>query len=480
MTAVIPPASTPSAASLPAASPRVWPAAVTDADRLVGPPSPVSTVRGAPVGLQTLAPRWAEHEELVPPFAGRSRRVRLLDRPWVGFRGVALVTPLDLPSVEDARALLAAHLRAHPGSVLARRIDVRRGRWVPVPAAEIEAHVRRLVRPAPAVTPERLAELGVHDAGAVMIDDHLARDAHDLPIAFGFGPDHLTVSTSHVMGDMATCTKLMQAVTTLDAGLLAALTPETRLGVHVGAVLRGLRTHGRGWLAHLRGGAGGPATVAADVDAAVVPAERPGFEELVLPQDRIRAITKWRNTNAKGASITAALTTLVHRALVAEGLPVEGSGFFTLFDTRGMLPPTEVLRPGNLAKALWIAADVDDPHAVGAALDAAIKTRRALPAVVAGTLGTLRGCPPGVRPARAGTPLVLTMNSAPSMPGVADLPWREDGVRRFLPMGHSAGPGGITVFAIRQRESMQLVATFDEATACRDAVRRALESLTTL
>jgi hypothetical protein len=445
-----------------------------------GPANPqVTSLPGTPAGLQTLAPRWSAPPPEVPALTGRSRRLRPLDRPWAGFRGVALVAPLRLPPVEEARAFLAAHLRAHPDSVLGRRIDVRRGRWVRVPAAELDAHVARLVRPAEPASPERVAAVGAPDATALLLDDHLARDAHDLPIAFGFGPDHLAVSTAHVVGDMATCTTIMQAVTTLDADLLAALTPETRARVHLGAVLRGLRSYGRGWLAHLRGGAGGPAAVPTEPGAELVPADRPGYEELVLPHDRIRAITKWRNANAKGASVTAALTTLVYRALTAEGLPIDGTGFSTLFDTRGMLPATAVPRPGNLAKALWLAADLDDPHAVGAALDAAIRTRRALPALVAGLLGSVRACPPGTAPARAGAPLVLTVNSAPSLPGVAELPWGE-GPRRFLPMGHSAGPGGITVFAIRQRESMQLVATFDEATACREAVRRALESLTTL
>jgi hypothetical protein len=72
---------------------------------------------------------------------------------------------------------------------------------------------------------------------------------------------------------------------------------------------------------------------------------------------------------------------------------------------------------------------------------------------------------------------MLTFNSLPTLPGVADLPWSTTAGRRFFGFGESVGPGSVTIFALRMRDHMEITASFDEGSASPDAVRAALDAI---
>jgi hypothetical protein len=108
---------------------------------------------------------------------------------------------------------------------------------------------------------------------------------------------------------------------------------------------------------------------------------------------------------------------------------------------------------------------------VSAALTAATSSRRAVPATVAGLRAP---APPSDGVA---TPLTLTFNSLPTLPGVADLPWTAERGRRFYGFGESRDGAGVTIFALRMRDHMQLTASFDARSAEPAAVRAALADL---
>jgi hypothetical protein len=147
-----------------------------------------------------------------------------------------------------------------------------------------------------------------------------------------------------------------------------------------------------------------------------------------------------------------------------------------LVDFRALLPARSAQRWGNLSKSLYLEADLADPASIESALRDARNTNRVLPATIGGVATTvLSRARPEAQP--AGTPATLTFNSIPTLPGLSELPWRDPTDRRFYGFGLSPGPGSITVTAIRLRDHMELVASFDEATAPTATVHSALGAL---
>ncbi len=416
-------------------------------------------------------------------------RIALIDRPWLGYRSVMLATPLDAPPIERIRAVLAEFLDRHPTAPLACRIDANSARWVPVPSAERGAHLDRILRGAPDPASD---DLDGH------VRAHRGVGIEDLPFVVTVSPGSMMLNGAHVLGDAATLSRLLQALAGADADGLAAISDRARTVEPVRAFAKGLRAHGREWLEHMRTPAGprpcaetvAPATVSAH-DAASSPGPgglsqpsaglaRPTFVGTVLDQAALRDVTKWRNANARGVPLTCVLTSAAHRALAANGVAVRGDGFYALIDVRSQLPHGDGMRYGNLAKSLYLAADVRDPASVAAALTEATQTQRALPAIVMASATSLLARP-GSAPAPVG-PLMLTFNSLPTLPGVADLPWSttvgsREGGRRFYGFGESVGPGSVTIFALRMRDHMEITASFDEGSASPDAVRAALDAI---
>jgi hypothetical protein len=111
-----------------------------------------------------------------------------------------------------------------------------------------------------------------------------------------------------------------------------------------------------------------------------------------------------------------------------------------------------------------------EPSAVARALASATESQRALPAIVAASATSLR---PRPLSDAAITPLMLTFNSLPTLPGVADLPWIDTTARRFYGFGESSG-ASVTIFALRMRDHMQLTASFDERSADPATIRAGL------
>ncbi|MDT7576825.1 MAG: hypothetical protein QOH17_3158 [Pseudonocardiales bacterium] len=392
-------------------------------------------------------------------------RIALIDRPWLGYRSVMLATPLVAPPIERIRAVLAEFLVRHPTAPLACRIDAAERRWVPVPPVEHAAHLDRILRSAPDPEPD---DLGGH------VRAHRDAGIEDLPFVATVSPGSVMLNGAHVLGDAATLSRLLQALAGADADGLAAISDRARTVEPVRALARGLRAHGRDWFHHLRSPST-PPTPTQDAPPSAGPA-RPAFVGTVLDQNALRGLTRWRNANAKGVSLTSVLTTAAFRALTAHGVAVHGGGFYALIDIRAGLPDAG-LRFGNLAKSLYLSADLREPSAAAAALSSATQTQRALPAIVVASATSLLARRGRAPVPSAATPAMLTFNSLPSLPGVADLPWSSTTGRRFYGFGESVGPGSITIFALRMRDHMELTASFDESSATPAAVQAALDAI---
>ncbi|WNV85113.1 hypothetical protein [Umezawaea sp. Da 62-37] len=396
----------------------------------------------------------------------RPTRIAGIDRSWTPMRSVVLATPLAVAPVDRIRAVLTEHARRFPRSPVTSRIDPLSLRWVPVPADQWEAHLDRMVVEAPDPDPD---DLDQH------IADHVTAPA-DLPLLVVASAGSLLVQISHAVGDAITLTQLILALSHGDQERLDAVADRARTAEPVRALLAGLRPHHRDWARYVR------ARTAPPVPRPTGPAVtlRPSAVGSVLSNAALKDITRWRNANARGVSLTSVLTSLAYQALRLHGVPIHDQGFYTLLDLRSLLPNASGARWGNLSKSLYLTADLADPCAVETAMKAARETRRALPATVMGmaTDVVARSRPP-LTTSSPSAPMIMTFNSIPTLPGLSAMPWREEGLRRYYGFGSAVGSNGITVFAIRTREHMELTASFDETGVPLDTVSDALASMST-
>lgn len=164
------------------------------------------------------------------------------------------------------------------------------------------------------------------------------------------------------------------------------------------------------------------------------------------------------------------LASRVCLGFAAAGLPMRRSGFYSLFDIRSTLP-ADGPAFGNLAKSLFLAADLADPCAVDAAIRETVATRRALPALVAGAVLTrlerMGGGADRVLGGQRGWDVVdghitMSFSSMLTLPGLSGLPWGE-GARRCIGLGYPTSPDGISVFAVRFRDRMEVIVSFDRS-----------------
>ena len=445
--------------------------------------------------------------------AGRDHAISPIDLPWTGFWSGMAARPLDMAPLAEVRQAMLDFVEDHPDHLLAGRMDRDAGRWRPVPPAERRAHVEKIIRatdPADRLDPAHIAEA---------LERYRPPLDSPEPLHAVIGPDSIQTYLAHAAGDAATFTEVVLRLARADAAGLAELNRRLRLRDLSSVLLHQDRVTYRGWLARaariLRPSRTGdpepPTSVAPEIDqAATVAGEstaagaapgrpgppRPGYAGCVLSNADLRAITKWRNSTNPGASITAVLASRTYAGFVAAGVPLERFGFYSLFDVRSVLPADAQLW-GNLGKSLYLPADLADPLAVDAAIKAVLAGRRVIPAVAAGALLTLFSRhasrlvspvasrltrrttrPPAVDPTPVHeAPVVMTFSSMPSLPGLAAMPWVPDAPRRYFALGYPTGPDGLSIFAARFRDRMEITASFDRSRIDPDQAQRAIEAV---
>jgi len=394
----------------------------------------------------------------------RPKRVALIDRPWLSHRTVVLATPLAVRPPGEIRAMLAEFMRTNPTAPISCRLDPKSNRWLPVPAAEQATHLDRSV-------------IATNDPDPADLSGHVL--AHqsmvpDLPILVAVGPESILLQVCHALGDATTVIQLLFALVQADVREIDCLAQRVGTAVPARALIGNAWSHHRDWVSFLRH-RGRPPT-AQPIGPAATP--KPCVAGATLSNAALRDITRWRNANAPGVSLTCVLTAATHTALIRRAVPMDDRGCYALIDMRSVLPKRPEPYWGNLSKSLYLAADPADPRSVDSAMRTARKTHRALPASVVGavsSVATRRRASTTRQPPVA--PVSLTFNSIPLLPRLSDLPWRDQVSRRFFAFGPSRGPSGISVTAIRLRGHMELSASFDEATVKPETMRDALESL---
>lgn len=397
----------------------------------------------------------------------------MLDRRWLGGHAVTFIAGTAPRPMDQSRALFVEYMRCNPHHPLACRVEREQQRWMPVPEREREAHAERLVITADDPHPDRLDEY---------IRTQIAALPPDLPFLAVVTESSLFIIMSHAVGDAVTLGYLVWGLLLPDGTpheavqRLAAVEPRMRRSLAVRELLRGLPQHRDDWLRHvrrhLRRGSAGAAPAVRPV---TIGPSRPAFTGTVITNEQLREISRWRNHNAPGTSIAAVLTTATYRALTAEGLGIDGHGYYCLFDMRQFLPGSAPMC-GNMAKSLHLTAELNDPRSVSDALRAAGESRRVVPAIALGSAMRQRR-PPSAAGTDPRTPLTLTFTVMPGFIAMPKLVPVAGSDRRMYAFGTPASPGGIVVSALRLREHMQVTASFDESTIPAETVRRALESL---
>lgn len=399
----------------------------------------------------------------------RGRRTSYLDRTWLNRWTVLTIAPIVAPSLDELRSKMADFMTTDPDHPLCCTLEDGGRRWRPVPSGERWRHVREIIVSG---GPYYL------DDPFTYLDQHRPDEASTAPFKIMVGPDSMTFYFLHACGDAAVFSPFSVLMSLGDVESLRSLRADAGFGVATKILLREGRSHWREWWNHVRS-SNAVATSARDVEAH--PAARgPNATTAVgtvLDATAFGHFKAWRKENLPEVATTAAMASAAYLALAAEGVPVNPRGLYTLVDLRRHLPEGQSLRPGNLAKGVFIPADLSDPMAVGAGLKQLVSSARAVPALFAGALAAaLRRTTPA---AGAGdcTEVTMTFNSMMRNPGVDDIPWTDPSEASYITMSYPSASDGISISACAVAGRLLFSASFDPDQIDANAVDRALRRL---
>jgi hypothetical protein len=404
------------------------------------------------------------------PEVSSGRPTSYLDRTWLEHWTVLALTPIRPPAVADLRAAMLEFMTSDPGHPLCSVLSHDGRRWLPVPSGERLRHVSEVI-----------IDGGRIDVAEPFsyLDSNRPDPASSAPFKVVVGPDSVTCYFAHVCGDAAVFSPFSVLMALGDIDGLKHLRADAGLGLALRIFGKELPSHWRQWWQYARGGTTGAA--AAIPESAGPPPDARADNTttatgIVLNTAEFSGFNSWRKLDRPGLSATALMASAAHRALVAEGVPVDDGGFFTLVDLRRHLPKKQAMRPGNLAKSTYVRANMAEPQEVGAALKQMVDSARAVPALLSGAITAALGnhAAPSVR-----TPATVTMtfNSMMRNPGVEHIPWTDPALAQYITMSYPAGADGISVSACVAEGRMFFSASFDPAIVDRDAVDRALHRL---
>lgn len=395
---------------------------------------------------------------------GRTRRTSFLDRAWLDHWTVLTLRPITPPDVADLRAKFLDFMASHPTHPLCCTLGSGGRQWHPVPKSLRAAHLEQVI-------------LGADDSGGDdpfgYMMEHQPSEDWSAPYKVVVGPDSITTYFAHVTGDAAVFSPFSVLMALGDIDGLEPLRSDAGLALACRILLKELPAHWRDWWSYGRSAAA-PAPVTPSTGEPTNTTVAVGMALSVEEFSRFKA---WRNTNCADLSATALMAAAAYRALAGQGLPIDPAGFHTLVDLRRHLPKNQALRPGNLAKSVYVPADMDDPNAVAAGLKTLLDTSRAAPALVAGAVSAaLRRAEHSAQADPVG-PVTMTFNSMARVPGVEHVPWTDAKRAEFLTMSYPAGAKGISVSAAGVEGHVAFSASFDPGVLDRQAVARALEQL---
>jgi hypothetical protein len=399
---------------------------------------------------------------------GRGRRTSYLDRTWLNHWTVLTLTPIHSPDVDELHSKMVEFMESDPLHPLCCTLEAGGGRWLPVAPEDRRRHVTETIVGGD--------PFHVDDAFSYLDANRPDPDS-TAPFKVIVGPASITFYFAHACGDAAVFSPFAVLMALGDVDGLRPLRADAGLGVALSIFLKESRRHWRDWWRHMRSAdTSEPVpTEANPVPHPVRPSATTATGTL-LSASEFNAFKAWRKTALPDLPTTALMASAVYRALSAEGISVNDSGFYTLVDLRRHLPKKQALRPGNFAKSAFIPADMSDMEAVATALRELVSSSRAVPALLAGAVSTaLRRPTPSAPPGEG--PLTMTFNSMMRNPGVEHIPWLDPSNAHYITMAYPVDSDGISVSACAVEGRVLFSASFDPGRVDVQAVTRALERL---
>lgn len=407
---------------------------------------------------------------------GTAARVALRDRSTLyGDRAVGIMLgPVDLPSPQAIRDRLD-RFSTYPGlERLASRLDTKRGRWLPIAAADREDYLARAV-----------VDLRAEDdaAFASWATTALSESASDASLRISVGAEYVGIALSHAVGDALSVHQLFPALYAMEFEDL----PRTIVGHPPKALLvRALAHHygrdpGRA-LRLVRSDRTPHRRPSGREAAAAVASQRPSagewdFVATCSPPGFARELRQRQRAHG-GASPTSMLFAAARRILFEQvGWPADSS-MQILCDARRYLPRRIPGYLGNFATGITLCVpDARDGAAIDRELRLALDSGRPLAAMLlAGKTAFQRGEQPA-DDSHDGMP-TLCFTHHGKLRSYEKLSWRADpGGRRFWAPARPNRGTALTFAFAELSNVVHVSASFDRRLFTRRAVEQVLEEL---
>lgn len=399
---------------------------------------------------------------------GRGARTSYLDRTWLNHWTVLGLAPIVAPDIDEVHAKYVEFMESDPTHPLCCTLEEGGTRWRPVPAGQRRAHVERIIVRGPSCDRE--------DPFTYLVDNQ-PPDGYNAPFKVVIGGDSITSYFAHATGDAAVFSPFSVLMSLGDIEGLKPLRANAGLGVAGKIFLKEASAHWRDWWDHSRSAQVVSPTARVAAGPVAQPTGTTTAVGMKLSNEEFGRFKAWRKANYPDLSTTALMASAAYRALAGQGLPVNPAGFYTLVDLRRHLPKNQALRPGNLAKSVFIPADMDSPWDVSTGLKRLVDTSRGVPALLAGAVSAaLRRESHDEAPSGPG-PLTMTFNSMARLPGLEHVPWSEPSQAQYFTMSYPAGANGVSVAAVSVEGQLIFSVSFDPGVLDKDAVQAALEQL---
>ncbi|WP_369130476.1 hypothetical protein [Modestobacter roseus] len=405
--------------------------------------------------------------------------MELRNRLWRGIQTVTVLSGLD-PAV-GAEPLRAALRRLHAADPTARVVCRLTGRppyWTPVPGAEVDAWLERLVVDDPDVAGR---------PGEELVESLLRRPAGDLPFSVTVAGGRQAWRIDHVLADGSYA--LRHVVGALTRAAASGEVPIELLPT-ADAVRRPLLHSAWGmarepklatWRTALQRAAGGssgggravPATGTRTETALVIRSGAPGT---------VASLREWGEAHAPGVSTAVLVMTAARRALERHGVVPPETDTVVMFDCRRYLPRAATVE-GNFVAALRLTdPSCRDPYRTAEQMASDVSLGLPLVSLLAATAGEALSpvraalARSGARPAARG-PVVLSHLG--SLGHMRRLPWVSGGTPSLLAAAAPSDPTGITVITTEWGKALNASMTYGTGRAERYDVAAAATDLVT-
>ncbi|MGJ6126764.1 hypothetical protein QN239_29715 [Mycolicibacterium sp. Y3] len=397
----------------------------------------------------------------------RPRRPSWIDRTWANHWSAIAVGPIVRPEVDEIRSMLAEFMENDPTNPLNCVLSENGRRWCPIERSRRDQFLDRAV-----VSTERMSTVDLHPYIRKHAPEPNERSAYRILV----GPDSLTCYWAHILGDVVSNSAFPVLLTLGDVDGLRYLKPDVGMTTAGRLLLGEFRSHHKKWWQHHRRGARPfPASAPASIPVpAQLSADAVGYRMHAAEFQRFQ---QWRKDNLPEAPTSALMAAATHHALARNGVTVSADGFYTVVDLRRYLPADHALRPGNLAKSVYIPANMADPNDIGQAIRLAVDSARAVPALAIGGLraGLL---PRSHRPHPAEIPgITLTFNLMMRNPGLDHVRWTDLSTARYTVMTYPTSPENLTVAACGANGGIEFAASFVPELVDKRALQNSLVDL---